>query len=98
MEFISTFSDHLFWDVDKTALDPGKHAKYIIKSVLLYGHFEDWKSIRKIYGLERIIDESITIKELDRKTVSFLALIADVPKEKFLCYTTKQSTPKHWNF
>jgi len=98
MELISTLSNHLFWDVEKSTIDPELHAKYIIKNVLQYGLYDDWKKIRRFYGLNRIVQEAATMKDLDRKTVAFLSLIANIPKDTFLCYTTIPSTPKHWNF
>jgi hypothetical protein len=98
MDIKNSFSAHLFWDVDLSAINPEQHAKYIISSVLKYGLFEDWIIIKKYYGLNKIIKAAVNIRDLDKKTATFLSLIADVPKEKFLCYSTKQSTPKHWNF
>ena len=98
MKLINTLSNHLFWDVDKSSIDAEVHSKYIITRVLQYGLYEDWTNLRKFYGLEKIVKTAINIKGLDRKTASFLSTIADVPKDKFLCYTTKQSTPKHWYF
>jgi hypothetical protein len=98
MNLIANLSKHLFWDVDKTHINTKKNSSYIIKSVLQYGSFEDWLYLREFYGLNDIIEVAIKSKELDRKTVSFLSLISDIPKDRFICYTTKQSIPKHWNF
>lgn len=95
---INNLSKHLFWEVDKTAIDPNKHAAYIIRNILLYGLFNDWKILQAHYGLEKIIETATHIKDLNKKTASFLAIISDTPKKNFLCYSTKQSTPKHWNF
>ncbi|RLD26057.1 MAG: hypothetical protein DRI54_03595 [Bacteroidetes bacterium] len=98
MNLINTLSNHLFWDVDVSTIDTKTHSKYIIKKVLQYGFYEDWKSLRKFYGLDIIVRTAVNIKDLDRRTASFLSLIANVPKVDFLCYTSKQSMPKHWNF
>ena len=98
MKLIENLSSHLFWDIDKSIVDTNKNSSFIIKKVLLYGTFKDWLILRKFYGLDKIIENSVKIRELDKKTASFLSLVADIPKDSFKCYTTKQSIPKHWNF
>ncbi|MDY0078522.1 MAG: hypothetical protein RBR87_14740 [Bacteroidales bacterium] len=98
MNPIPHFSPHLFWDVNKSTLDMEKHRAYIIKQVLEYGLLEDWKLIKKYYGIARIAQIAITFRELDAKTLSFISLLSHVPKEEFRCYTYQQSTPQHWNF
>lgn len=92
------FDRALFWDIDPITLDFEKHSKFIIRRFLQYGSFNDWKNLKKFYNLNKIISTAKTIKDLDKKTASFLSVIGDVPKEDFICYTTKQSTQKHWNF
>lgn len=95
---LNNLSEHLFWDVDKNNIDKDKHQEFIIKKVLQYGLFNDWLELLKIYGLQEIINTSKGIRDLDKKTLSFLSLIGEVSKKEFLCYNTKQSIPKHWNF
>ena len=92
------FSRALFWDIDPKNLDIEKHSKFIIRRVLQYGSIEDWENIKKIFGLNKIVSTAKTIKDLDKKTASFLSVIGNVTKKDFICYTTKPSTPKHWNF
>lgn len=98
MKLIEILSGHLFWDVDRSTVDTNKNSSFIIKKVLQYGTFKDWLILREFYGLDKIIDAAKKIRDLDKKTASFLSLIADIPKDSFVCYTIKQSTPKHWNF
>ena len=97
-EFLNSLSRHLFWDTDISEIDEIKHKKYIITKVLIYGLYPDWIKLVKRYTLKTIIDNALQIKELDKKTASFLSVIGDIPKNRFLCYNTKQSIPKHWNF
>ncbi|MCF6223960.1 MAG: hypothetical protein L3J34_09545 [Flavobacteriaceae bacterium] len=92
------FDRALFWDIDPDTLDIKKHSKFIIRRVLQYGSIEDWEKIKNIFGLNKIVSTAKTIKDLDKKTASFLSVIGNVPKNDFICYTTKPSTPKHWNF
>ena len=98
MNTVNQLSKHLFWDVDIAEIDEQKHSRYIIKRVLQYGLFSDWKKIVQHYSLDKIVDTAINIKDLDKKTASFLSLLSGVQKRKFSCYSSKPSTPKHWNF
>ena len=92
------FSKHLFWDVNINELDFQKNKKMIIHRVLDYGLIDDWWIIKKYYGIVQIAEIAVTIKDLDKKSASFIAAITKIPKEKFLCYSTRQSTPELWNF
>ncbi len=94
---ISDFSKHLFWDVDPNKLDPEKSKKLIIHRVLDYGLIEDWRIIYKYYGLNTITEVAKNIKDLDKKSASFLALLTDTNKKEFRCYNSEQSVMKFWN-
>jgi hypothetical protein len=95
---ISEFSPHLFWDVDKNSLSFEKSKKLIIQRVLEYGMLTDWKIIKHQYGIKEIAETALHLKELDKRSASFISTLSKIPKEKFLCYITKPSIPKHWNF
>lgn len=97
-KIIDNLSQHLFWDVDGGKLDFDKDRKFIIHRVLDYGLLTDWKIISDYYGIPAIAKTTLSIKDLDKKSASFIALLSGIPKEKFKCYTSKQSTQKHWNF
>jgi hypothetical protein len=97
-DIISKFSTHLFWDVDSSDLEINKHSKYIISKVLQYGKYSDWKVLVASYGIDNIVKKAQTIRELDKRTATFLSALGDVPKTNFQCYSTKQSIPKHWAF
>lgn len=95
---ISKLSEHLFWDVDKDILDAQKNKRLIIQRVLDYGLMQDWYMIKDHYGVDEIAQTATTLKELDPRSLSFISQISKIPLENFLCYTTIQSQPKHWNF
>ncbi|MFA7232361.1 MAG: hypothetical protein WC071_13900 [Victivallaceae bacterium] len=95
---LEDLSKHLFWDVNIKELNLRKNMKQIIHRVLDYGLIDDWLIIQSYYGIREIAEVALTIRDLDKKSASFIALISKIPKEKFLCYTTKPSTQKHWNF
>jgi Family of unknown function (DUF6922) len=97
-EFLNSLSKHLFWETDISEINEKKHKKYIITKVLMYGLYPDWVKLVRHYTLSTIIDTALQVRELDKRTASFLAVVGDIPKNRFLCYNTKQSAPKHWNF
>ncbi|MCB9034995.1 MAG: hypothetical protein H6557_00070 [Lewinellaceae bacterium] len=88
----------IFWDTAYEAIDWDNKARFVIGRVLMYGTIADWNTIKAYYGLERIKQEMLHERYLDKKTLSFLSCIFDVPKEEFRCYTERQSTPPHWNY
>jgi len=93
---INDFSKHLFWDIDRTKLDFEKNKRTIIQKVLDYGLINDWKMIYNYYGIDKIAKTMLNVRDLDEKSVSFISFLSKIPKEKFLCYTTKQSNLQHW--
>jgi len=95
---ISDFSKHLFWDVDVNGLDLEKSKRYIIQSVLNYGLIKDWDLIYHYFGINEIAKIAVDSRDLDKKSASFVAMLANIPIETFLCYTTRQSNQIHWNF
>lgn len=95
---INQLSEHLFWDVDITRLHDNVHKKLIIQRVLEYGLFTDWQIIYKYYGIDEIAKIAASIRDLDLKSATFLSTLSGVPLEEFVCYTMKQSIPRHWNF
>ena len=95
---IVQFSQHLFWDVDRSRLDMEKNRDYIIKRVLEYGLINDWRLLQEYYGLDKIAEVSKSFRELDKKALSFISVLSKTPIEKFRCYNSQQSIPQHWNF
>jgi hypothetical protein len=95
---IESLSAHLFWDVNVKDLSFAKSKKLIVQRVLQYGLEKDWYILAKFYGINEIAETAIKIKDLDRKSVSFISLLSNVPKERFLCYSITPLMPPHWNF
>ncbi|MCB0597225.1 MAG: hypothetical protein H6557_31205 [Lewinellaceae bacterium] len=88
----------IFWDTVYDGIDWNKKARFVICRVLMYGNIADWEAIKDYYGMERIKQEMLQERYLDKKALSFLSCIFDLPKEEFRCYTERQSAPPHWNF
>ncbi|MCB0549370.1 MAG: hypothetical protein KDD19_17465 [Phaeodactylibacter sp.] len=86
----------IFWDTNYNNIDWEKSSSYVISKVVMYGTIQDWYSICTFYGMDRIKNEMKKVRYLDDKSLAFLSIIFDEPKENFRCYTWKQSTPQHW--
>lgn len=95
---ISDLSDHLFWDIDRNKLDINKNFRFILQRILSYGLFNDWILLYHSFGLKKIAEEAKKIRNLDDKSLHFVAHISGSKLSDFKCYTTRQSIPKHCNF
>ena len=97
-ECIQGFSDYIFWDVDRSSIDPSANASFIVQRVLEYGQYEDWKHLLAYYGLDSIVDTAKKLRTLDAKALSFISTVSRTPIEQFRCYNTRQSIPQHSSF
>lgn len=95
---IEDFSEHLFWDVDKTKFDIEKHQRFLVQRVLEFGFMKDWKLLLKHYGIKKIGKLALELRTLEPKSLSFISTVSKIPIEKFRCYSTKQLNEQHWNF
>ena len=96
LNLIGQFSDHLFWDVDRSELDLDKHRKFIVQRVLGHGQLPDWRLLRRCYPLETIVSTARQLRSLDPKALAFIACMGELPRESFRCYTTKSSGTICW--
>lgn len=97
-EYIQSFSDYLFWDVDKSSIDLEVNAPYVVRRVLEFGQFSDWNLLVRRYGIPRIGSIAQNLRTLEPKALSFISAVSSLPQESFRCYTTKQYTETHWSF
>lgn len=91
-------SEFLFWDIDKSKINAKRNKRWLINRVIEYGRLSDWLYIVNIYGMNEIVKVASTLRDIDKKTVTFLSAITNVPKDSFLCCNTKQLNQPHWNF
>jgi hypothetical protein len=91
-------SKYLFWDTNYNDIDWQGHARYVIERVLTRGTLEDWKQIKEYYGLQKIKDEAIQSRTLDKITLNFCSIFFGIPKEQFRCYTQEQSNQTPLNY
>jgi len=97
-EFIQSFSEYLFWDVDKNSIDLESNAPYVVRRVLEFGQMNDWKLLVSGYGMQKIIHVAQNLRTLEPKALSFISAVALLPKESFRCFITKQSDKTHWSY
>lgn len=90
------FNPSLFWDTNIENIDTTSNAPYIVQRVLEYGEITDWKLIKEIYGIKRIVQIAQQLRTLDPKALSFICAISGTTKEDYRCYTTKPSTQGLW--
>jgi hypothetical protein len=86
-----------FWDINPEFLDDQKSRRIIIERIMNLGNLDEIKLVRKYYGDEVVKDTVTNLNYIDPKTLNFLSLLFDIPKNKFKCYTRKQSNVQHWN-
>jgi len=79
-------SKHLFWDIEFDKLDIENNARFIIERVVSRGDLSDWNAIKELYGLAKIKNEVIGIRNMDAKTLSFLSSYFQVSMNSFRCY------------
>ena len=97
-ECIQGFSVNLFWDVDRDSIDLIQHAPYVVRRVLEYGQFEDWKLLLDYYGLEKVVSITKNLRSLEPRALAFISTVSRTPQEQFRCYNTRQLNPEHCNF
>jgi hypothetical protein len=95
---INSLSPHLFWDVDISEISWEVHKIFIVQRVLEYGVLSDWTNLYSHVGIAELGKIATQIRSLDKKSLAFISTLSNIPITDFLCYTTQQSTPQHWNF
>jgi hypothetical protein len=95
--FIQQFKPHLFWDVDVSELDPEASKRLIIQGVFTRGSLKDMHTVISNYGQNEVVEVLCTLNYLEPKTLNFVSKLFNTPKDKFRCYTRKQSSPQHWS-
>lgn len=95
----SHFRSSLFWDVNADKLDIEKSAEFIIGRVLDFGDLDEWKAIKRIYGLERIKKAALEHPFESQRSVNFWELILKLTPKSLSC--TRRRLPQipsaFWN-
>ena len=89
--FLSKLSKYLFWDYNISTLNPHNDINLILERVFTRGTENDEKEIFRFYNISNIKNSVINIRCLDKKTLNYLSVILNIPKEDFKCYKKSQS-------
>lgn len=90
----------LFWDVEVDALDPVRHADYILPRVLEHGGWVDVRWLIQFYGVERIhrFLRDVGHPELSARTLCFWRTLLKAENEPWAvqpAWRTNSNVP--WN-
>ena len=90
-EFVSQLSSHLFWDVDRLALNSEDHASFLICRIMERGSSEDVRLAWRYYGEDRVRDVLLQAPALSRKTINFFANQFRLSCDAFRAYQRGQN-------
>ena len=95
---ITSFSPHIFWDVDVQSVDLEKNGVFVLQRVLQYGILKDWLLLKSIMGVDNIKALAVQLPTLDDVSISFLSNLYKIDKSEFKCYKNKQSNQNYWSY
>ena len=81
-------SGHLFWDVDRSGIDPERHAAWLVKRVLEYGRWRDWQILVAHYGKPKLAELARGLRSLDPRSFAFCCAWFRLQPSDFRCSTT----------
>ena len=84
--FLSKLSKYLFWDYNIDTLNPNNDINLVLERVFTQGTESDEKEIFRYYNINEIKESVTNIKYFDRKTLNYLSVVFNIPKEEFKCY------------
>jgi hypothetical protein len=84
-------SPRLFWDVRAEDIDFEKHAAWLARRVLEYGDWQDWQTLVRHYGNERLAGIVTGIRTLQPRAFAFCKVWFRLPDSSFRCSTKTQS-------
>lgn len=93
---VSDLSQHLFWDVNRDKIEWEESKKLIIERVLEYGIKKDWDIIKEVYPKRILKEVTLNLPYLTPKTLNFISIYLDTPKELFRCYKQRPLNQEHW--
>jgi hypothetical protein len=85
-------SKQAFWGVDMDSIDYNMDALFVMESVINNSSLEDFFSIRKFYGDQKISKTVISAKELGPKEVNFCCHVLKLNPQDFIYPIEKHST------
>jgi hypothetical protein len=83
-------SAYLFWDTPADAVDPDRHAAWLVRRVLEYGSWSDWQLLVDYYGRPRLARTVVGLRSLNPRAFAFCRAWFRLPATDFRCSTTPQ--------
>jgi len=97
LPLVPPLSDHLFWDVDRTTIDPDRHASWLVKRVLEQGRWRDWQALINLYGNPRLEEVAASLRSLEPRAFAFCRAWFDRPASFFRCSASTPFPPPSAN-
>jgi hypothetical protein len=97
-KIVNRLKNNYFWDVNISKIEGTISSRLIIKRVFSLGSVEDMKTVIAYYGRQKVEEVLENVNYLDPKTLQFVSVIFDKPKEEFKCFKQTPSARKYWNF
>lgn len=82
---MTALSDHLFWDVDRSGIDPERHAAWLAQRVLEYGRWRDWQILVAHYGKPTLAELVTGLRSLQPRAFAFCRAWFQLPHSSFRC-------------
>ena len=67
-----------------------EYPSFIVSRVFEIGTLNDWRLLVSYYGLDRIVEVSKQLRDLDRVSLSFITSISDTNPADYRCYTMRR--------
>jgi hypothetical protein len=84
---VSFLRPALFWDANPDNIDLEHHSRFIIERIINRGSYDDWKALINFYGRQRLKEEVVTIRNLNKKSLNYLSVFFNLKKNEFRCCT-----------
>ena len=86
------FSQQSFWDTNMDKIDYDDSKSWVIARIVSYGSSNDNLSMFQYYGEDVVKKEVVKIRYFDKKTLNYLSIILNIPKENFRAYHNEAKT------
>ena len=92
-QFLNQLSAPLFWDVERSSVDPEANAPVLIVRVMERGTSQEVRTTWSYYGADRIEEILLAPPSLSKKTIAFFANQFGLKREAFRAY----QRANHWH-
>lgn len=88
-------STRAFWDIKTDELDPAAHKEFIVRRVFENGKWKDVKNVIQYYSYDDVQQTLLNLDSMSEKGLNLSAIIFDMPKNNFKCFTNKPFRPSY---